>query len=226
MGEPRTIDPLNPDWVVVLLLAVVAILAWTNVAAPRKWSLVLDGVFRTRLSQRSLREDIDLQARSMLGLLLALLAGMALFVQQALVLHGDLNAGPGAYAMVALALLALLVLQVLLLRALGWFFQGDGGLQEYAYALVLNHLVLGAALLPLAVLMAYRPALRPVLLPTGAVLAALIVVLRWGRAVFIGRSSGMPFRHIFLYLCAAEILPVLMALRTLQHPGSTAFHLP
>ncbi|MBV6404659.1 MAG: DUF4271 domain-containing protein [Flavobacteriales bacterium] len=226
MGEPRTIDPLSPDWVVVLLLVVVALLAWTNVASPRKWGLVLEGAFRTRVSRRSLREDIDLQARSMLGLLLALLAGMALFVQQALVMRGTLGAGPGAYALVMAALVLLLVLQVLLLRALAWFFQGDGGLQEYAYALVLNHLVLGAVLLPLAVLVAYRPALRPALLSTGAVLAVLIVVLRWGRAVFIGRSSGMPFRHIFLYLCAAEILPVLLALRTLQHHGPPAFHLP
>lgn len=226
MGEPRIHDPLSADWVVLVLLALLAQLAWTNVVSPRKWSLILDGAFRARISRRSLREDIDLQDRSMLGLLAALLAGLALFVQQALVLRGSLDAGISGYAGVAVALLLLVFLQVYLLRALSWLFRGDGGLQEYTYALVLNHLVLGAALLPVAVLVAFRPELRPILLPVGGAIAAVVVLLRWGRAVLIGRSAGVPFRHIFLYLCAAEMLPVLFVLRSLQRSGPSAFQLP
>jgi hypothetical protein len=162
----------------------------------------------------------------MLGLLVALLAASALFVQQVLVLRGFSGAGPVGYVGVAALLLALVFAQVLLLRALSWLFQGDGGLQEYTYAMVLNHLVLGAALLPVAVLVAYRPEMRSILVPTGGSIAAVIVLLRWGRAVLIGRSAGVPSRHIFLYLCAAEILPVFLVLQTLQRSGPSVFQLP
>lgn len=225
MGEPRIHDSLSADWVLLVLLAVFVQLAWTNVVSPRKWGLIMDGAFRARISRRSLREDIDLQDRSMLGLLAALLAGSALFVQQVLVMRGIAGAGPVVYVGVAAVLLVAVLAQVILLRALSWLFQGDGGLQEYTYAMVLNHLVLGAALLPVAVLVAYRPEMRPVLLPTGGVIAAVIVLLRWGRAVLIGRSAGVPSRHIFLYLCAAEILPVFLVLQTLQRSGPSAFQL-
>ncbi|MBK9275348.1 MAG: DUF4271 domain-containing protein [Flavobacteriales bacterium] len=226
MGEPRTHDPLSADWVVLVLLAVAVQLAWTNVVSPRKWGLILDGAFRARISRRSLREDIDLQDRSMLGLLAALLAGLALFVQQALVMRGIVGAGPLGYGGVVALLIVLVFAQVFVLRALSWLFQGDGGLEEYTHAMVLNHLVLGAALLPVAVLVAFRPEMRAVLLPVGGVVAAVIVLLRWGRAVLIGRSAGVPLRHIFLYLCAAEILPVFLVLQTLQRSGPSAFQLP
>lgn len=225
MGEPRIHDPLSADWVVLVLLAVLVQLAWTNVMSPRKWGLLLNGAFGARISRRSLREDIDLQDRSMLGLLAALMAGLGLFLHQVLVIRGIADAGPGGYVIVVALLLVMVLAQVFLLRALGWLFQGDGGLQEYTYTWVIDHLVLGAALLPVAVLVAYRPEMRSVLLPMGGVIASVIVLLRWGRAGLIGRSAGVPFRHIFLYLCAAEILPVFLVLQTLQRSGPSAFQL-
>lgn len=225
MGEPRIHDPLSADWVVLVLLAVLVQLAWTNVVSPRKWGLILNGAFGARISRRSLREDIDLQDRSMLGLLVALLAGLGLFLHQALVMRGIADAGPVGYFGVVAVLVLVVLAQVFVLRLVGWLFQGDGGLQEYIYVLVIDHLVLGAALLPVAVLVAFRPEMRFVLLPTGGVIASAIVLLRWGRAGLIGRSAGVPLRHIFLYLCAAEILPVFLVLQTLQRSGPSVFQL-
>ncbi len=226
MGELRTHDPLSADWVLVVLLLVAVQLAWTNVASPKKWAVMLEGAFRARISRRSLREDIDLQDRSMLGLLSALLAGTALFLHEALVLRELLLPGLLSFILVFLSLAALLLVQVFLLRAIAWLFQGDGGLFEYTRALVLNHLVLGAALLPVAALVAYRPGIREELVVVGACIAAVVVLIRWGRAVLIGLSEGVPLRHIFLYLCTAEILPVLLALRPLGHAGTSVDHLP
>ena len=85
MGTLRFQDPLSADWVALLFVLVLAQLAWTNVTSPKKWRLVMEGAFRTRISRRSMREEIDLQDRSLPGLWWAALVGGALFIYQVLV---------------------------------------------------------------------------------------------------------------------------------------------
>ena len=57
----------------------------------------------------------------------------------------------------------------------------------------------------------------------GAVLVALVTVFRWIRAAVLGLGEGVPLRYVFIYLCALEILPVVLAcqlaLRYLPDPS-------
>ena len=219
MGTLRFQDPLSADWVALLFVLVLAQLAWTNVTSPKKWRLVMEGAFRTRISRRSMREEIDLQDRSLLGLWWAALVGGALFIYQVLVQSTLLPNGGLRYLEVFSLLALVAVAQVFLQRAVSFVFRGDGGLHEYTYSLVLSYLTMGLSLLPVSVLVTYRPDQRPWLLLVGVSIIALVVVLRWARAVLIGRSAGVPFRHIFIYLCAAEILPVVILLHALRASG-------
>ena len=43
------------------------------------------------------------------------------------------------------------------------------------------------------------------------------VLYRWFRAVLIGVGEGVPLRHVFLYLCTAEIVPVAIAIHSATH---------
>lgn len=220
MGDLRFQDPMSADWVALVLVLVLAQLAWTNVTSPRKWRLVLEGAFRARISRRSMREEIDLQDRSLLGLWLAALAGGALFIYQVLVRGAVLPNGFLHFFEVFLVLAMVAAAQVVLQRAVSFVFRGDGGLHEYTYTVVLSYLTIGLALLPVSALVSCRPDWRPVLLVLGSSIIAVVVLLRWGRAVLIGRSAGVPFRHIFIYLCAAEILPVVILLHALRTSGT------
>lgn len=216
MGTLRPSDPLNTEWVAIFFIAVVAALAWIHAISPRKWRLLVQSVSRLRLGRQTIREDVDLRDRTLIALLVIAAALIGLFSYQWSVNVGRVEPAWLHAVEAMMIVLVVITAQITLVRGAGFLFQADGGGEEYIYTFVLLVVALGLILLPIALLVAYRPEWRPVLLAIGALAMALMVLYRWLRAVAIGSGSGTPFRYIFLYLCALEILPVAIAFRTLQ----------
>lgn len=204
----RTIDPLNAEWVTIVLLGVLIALAVTNVSSPRKWRLLLQAMFSMRLGRQALREEIDLQDRTLLGLILVSVIVLGLFIWQAGVLLAptEVRSFPYLAGIVLLVLLA----QGLLLRTLANLAGSDRGITEYLSTGLLLFILTGVSLLPLVVLVAYRSEWRPVLLVIGAALVVLLLLYRWIRGTWVGLAEGVPIRYLILYLCAAEAAPVLL----------------
>jgi hypothetical protein len=71
--------------------------------------------------------------------------------------------------------------------------------------------MLGLVLLPVVALMAYQPEWRPTLRVAGLLLTGSMLGYRWVRGMLIGVGEGVSPRHVFLYLCTAEMLPVALA---------------
>ena len=71
------------------------------------------------------------------------------------------------------------------------------------------------AVLPVVVVAAYRPEARAWVLPLGGALAGAFLLFRWTRALWIGVGESVPLRYVLLYLCAAEVMPALLVMRTL-----------
>lgn len=216
LDRPRAVDPLSAEWVTLVLLGVVVLLALTNVSSPRKWRLLAQAMFRMRLSRQTLREEVDLQDRTLMGLLVAAAAIIALFTWQAQV-HGG---GPIVPLFIVLvgAVLGIVLVQTLLMKLTAGLMQVDHGLGEFLYTGLLLFILMGAALLPLTVLITYHPAWRSGSVVIGAGAIALLFLYRWVRGAWIGLGEGVPIRYIFLYLCTAEILPVLLLLKASRNP--------
>ena len=228
-------DPLAGDWILLVMLAALGMLGWINLVSPKKWRLLTRSFFSFRLGRQSLRDELDLQDRTLIGLAVMASAALALFGYQFTVLVAHLPPGIGLWAKLFGAFLLLLLVQVLLVRLASRLFQADGGLSEYLYTLLLLHVVLGVALLPVTASIAWphdvtTSAARPdeILwrawgLRFGLVLVALVTVFRWIRAAVLGLGEGVPLRYVFIYLCALEILPVVLAcqlaLRYLPDPS-------
>ena len=182
-----------------------------------------------------MRDELDLQDRTLIGLAVMATGAVALFGYQIAVLVGHLPPGLGLWGKLFGLFLLVLIVQILLVRLAGRMFQADGGLSEYLYTLLLLHVVLGVALLPITASIAWphdvtTAAARPdeMLwrvwgLRLGAGLVALVTVFRWLRAAVLGLGEGVPLRYVFIYLCALEILPVALAcqqaLRYLPDPS-------
>ncbi|MBL0037306.1 MAG: DUF4271 domain-containing protein [Flavobacteriales bacterium] len=216
-GTLRINDPLSADWVTGILLLVFVLLAYTNVASPKKWRLLWGSMFTLRLGKQVLREDVDPQDRTLIGLIVAAMVLLALFAYQVAVVSGVPSSGLLLFGRSLLFVVIALIAQVLLLNLVGVLFRSDGGLMEYLYTMLLITIVLGVVLLPVVMLVAYRPGLRFALLPLGGAVVALSVLYRWFRAVLIGVGEGVPLRHVFLYLCTAEIVPVAIAIHSATH---------
>jgi hypothetical protein len=218
MDQLRAADVLGKDWVAAVLLLVIGMVAWVNMASPRQWTVLRRSFFSFRLGKQSLRDELTLQDRTLVGLLATSVVLIALFAYQVLVFKGWLPPGVTAFGRTLMVVAATIVARILLMRLLSVLADADGGTAEYLYTVVVFEVVLGLLLLPLCMLMAYpfHIGWRSWLWEVGLGVAVAVGLFRWARAVLVGIGNGVPFRYIFLYLCAAEILPVALAV---EHAG-------
>ncbi len=215
MDQLRPTDPLNADWTVLLLLVCIGVLGWINLVSPKKWRLISGSFLSFRLGRQSMRDDIDPQDRTLIVLVLMSSCVLALFLYEFGSLRASLDPGLGDWTKVLGLCMAMLLAQVLVLNGLRLLFQGDGGLGEYLYTMLLLHVTLGIMLLPITGMLAFPHHVewRSWLAWAGLGIVAAVVFFRWVRAVVIGVGAGVPIRYIFLYLCALEILPVALLLQ-------------
>lgn len=221
----RATDPLAGDWILLVILFVLGMLGWVNLVSPKKWRLITRSFFSFRLGRQSLRDELDVQDRTLIGLAVMASGTIALFAYQCLVLRGIARPEAMLWVEMFLGSLALLAVQALVLRAAGLLFAADGGLSEYLYIVLLLHVALGIMLLPVAGVLAWphRAEWRLGAIFIGAGLVASITIYRWFRAAVLGLGEGVPLRYVFIYLCALEILPVALAcqqaLRIIHDPS-------
>lgn len=218
----RGADPLNAEWVTLLLLGLFVLLALINAGGSRKWRLLGQTVFRMRLGRQAMREELDLQDRSILGMLVLSIGVIGLFAWQ----YFQWTRMPGApsYLMVLGVAVAVVLVQGILLRVVGGLFKVDQGVAEHLYTGLLLVVLAGVALLPVVVLMAYRAEYRDTLASLGLVVIGTLLIYRWVRGTWIGVGEGVPVRYIILYFCAAEILPVLLAISALRPAADLSVH--
>lgn len=219
-GLLRGSDPFAAEWATGVFISCLLILATINLGSPRKWRVLRQAAFRLRLGRQTLRDEVDTSDRNLLGLLGVATASTAMLLWQAGIMLGP--SGIPEYWMVFLGLTLLISMQALLLRITSAMALADGGITEYLYSGTLLYAAVGIALLPLVILVAYNPEWRQALLVAGLVLAVLGLLYRWVRGALVGLSEGVSLRYIFLYLCAAEILPLALVLHHLwlgQHPA-------
>ena len=209
----RATDPLAGDWILLVMLAALGMLGWINLVSPKKWRLLTRSFFSFRLGRQSLRDELDLQDRTLIGLAVMASAVVALFAYQFVVLVAHGRPGVGLWAELFVAALVLLFAQVFLVRSVGRLFETDNGLAEYLYTFLLLHVALGIMLFPVTATIAwpYRISWRMWALLVGIGLIGLVSVYRWLRAAALGVGESVPVRYIFIYLCALEILPVALA---------------
>lgn len=216
----RAVDPLNAEWVTLVLLGTLLLTAVIHAGSPRKVRLFARSMFTMRLGKQALREELDLQDRAFLGLLLIGTVLLALFGWQALLVRG----GHPSFLVLFGAVLGLVLAQYLLVRMVGALLQFRNGVEEYAYTGLLLFILAGIVLLPLVVFIAYRPGWRAWAVVAGALLLAALVLFRWLRGVWIGLGEGVPARYIILYFCGAELIPVLLVIDRWRTTLSTLFH--
>jgi len=217
----RASDPLNAEWVTVVLLFVVVLLALINVSSPRKWRLVGRSMFQMRLGKQTLREEMDLQDRAFLGLLLVGCTVLALFGWQFMTISGV----PSAFPALTLAVLGVVLGHYLLLRLVGALMRTSPGVDEYLYTGFLIFILAGVVLLPVVVFGAYHAAWRPGALLVGWGLIVLLLLYRWFRGAWIGVGEGIPLRYIILYFCAAELIPILLGIQQWRNTPSLLSHI-
>jgi hypothetical protein len=173
-----------------------------------------------RLGRQTLREEIDLQDRTFLGLLLVAVGVLSLFLWQAAHLLDP--GGQANFLRVMGAVGLLLLAQSVVLRLVAMLAATDNGINEYRSTGLVLFILTGLVLLPLVVLISYYAPWRHALLPAGFLVLSALLLYRWVRGAWVGSGEGVPLRYIILYFCAAEIVPLLLLVHALRDPLTVA----
>ena len=108
-------------------------------------------------------------------------------------------------------------IKMILIRTIGFVFKTREKFSEYLFNTFLINKILGMALLPIVICLAFIPQTEPVLIKIGILLFASTYVYRLIRGLIIGSSNANFSRfYLFLYLCTLEIFPQLFLSKSLS----------
>jgi hypothetical protein len=128
------------------------------------------------------------------------------------------------YGYICLFFTALYVGKYLFLLLAGYTFNSMELIQTYVFVIFMINKVLGILLIPFILILAFaRPYFYDFAIVGGAVLAVLLILYRYLFSLTTVRNKlHISSFHFFLYLCAFEIVPILILYKlVLQYFGGT-----
>ncbi len=216
----------STDYVFYLLALLFLILGIIRLLFPKYFNDLFGLFFRVTFKQKAIRE------RLLESTLPSMLLNGLFFISGGFFLHvisgyykwqieGNFWYGLGFWTAI---LIIVYGLKWLLLRIIGWLFQMQEASNTYTFIVFLVNKVLGVMLLPLVVLMSFSPdSLHPAMVTVVLFLLAALFIYRYIISYpGIKASVRVNQFHFFLYLCAFEIVPLLIIYKGLAMRLSSA----
>ena len=215
-GEPRVFA--NTDLVFYILVFIVLLLALIKTSFPKYFNSIFSLTFQATFRQSQTREQMSQNffPAFMLNVLFILSAG--LFIT----LFAQFNKWTDIpfwqlfiYSTCILAIIYLIKYIVILFT--GWVFNAANAATEYRFIVFLINKLLGILFIPLLFLIAYSDdSTKRIVVTIALCLAGLLVAIRYLISVArIRKNLNITAFHFFIYICAAEIMPLLVIYKLL-----------
>ncbi|WP_126244560.1 DUF4271 domain-containing protein [Chitinophaga rhizosphaerae] len=224
-GKPVLLD-VNPtrkstgqDWLVYLVAGVVLLLGIIRSSYLKYFNDMFRAFFNPTLSQRQLKDQLSQSPfpNFLLNFFFIISLGLYLYL-----LMYRLDYPTDAIAWMLIPGLMLLVgiiylVKYVVLRFCGWLFGSEELVDAYVFILYLINKVLGILLAPFLVVLAFcSPEIASICLYISIFFIVLLVVYRYVRSYSLVRQYlSFSKLHFFLYLCAFEVVPVLIITKVL-----------
>jgi hypothetical protein len=206
--ERRTLDDMF-----YLLMGVLLLVAFVRTAFPRYFKNLFILFFQTSLRQKQTKDQL---LQDNLGsLFVNLLFIITTSIYGALVIRNKAWLDYPFWHIVffGAALLTIVYLgKFIFLQFSGWVFNSREAAVNYTFTVFLVNKVLGVLLVPFLFLMAFaQPSLKEVALTVSVGLVALLLLYRYVISFATIRNTlKVNALHFLMYLCAVEILPLLL----------------
>ncbi|RPD40196.1 DUF4271 domain-containing protein [Chitinophaga barathri] len=224
-GKPLQYD-INParkdssqDWLVYVVAGVILLLGIIRTAYLKYFSDLFRAFFNPTLSQRQLKDQLSQSPfpNFLLNAFFVISLGLYLYL---LMYRLDYPADAIAWMLIpGLMLLVGVIYTVkyIVLRFCGWLFGNEELIDAYVFILYLINKVLGILLAPFLVILAFcKPEIAATCLYISLFFIVLLVVYRYVRSYSLVRQYlSFSKLHFFLYLCAFEVVPVLIITKVL-----------
>lgn len=220
-GE-KPFQPRNPDWFSVVIFLVILIFTWFRVFYYKILTQLFNAFFSKSVTSQIVRDENMLVQRASVMLTAVFNLIAALFLYQVTVIYDIeipyIGGGFPAFLVFALLISLIYTLKFLVLKAAGVIFMADKPVSSYIFNIFLINNMLGIALLPLVLSIAFLPSGYSLLIVKAAILLVSAAFLyRIARGFSIGLSvPGFSAFHLFLYLCTLEFAPLLILYKVLS----------
>jgi hypothetical protein len=222
----KPVNRPSTDYIFYILATMILIIGFIRFLFPKYFSDLFGLFFRVTFKQKAIRE------RLLESTLPSLMLNAMFFISGGFFLHalsgyykwhtqGNFWTG---FAFWTGLLIATYGLKWLMLKTMGWLFQMQETCNTYTFIVFLVNKILGVLLLPVVVLMTLGPnTLHPVLVTIILFLLATLFIYRYIISYpSIKASVRVNQFHFFLYLCAFEIVPLLLIYKGLALQLSNA----
>ena len=216
-GVPIT--SFNSDWMVGVLLFALVLMAIVRFSFSKYLFKVFDSILNYQTASNLLSEKNMRNLRGSIFLNFLFFVNLALFLVQYAVYILSLNQENNNFIFFLYSFLLLVVVysgKAIIIRLMGYIFGAIKEAKEYLHTVFIYNKNLGLFLLPITISVPFiAPYATPMLLNFGLFITLIFYTFRLFRGFKILFRQHVSIFYMILYLCALEILPLLMIYKLL-----------
>jgi hypothetical protein len=207
---------LNIDWISIHFILLLGLLAWARINYRKRLFQIVKSFIAPRYLNQMAREGNIFRERIAIPLFVIYLVSFSMLLYLLLTNYSDYHlegySGFKLFSIILLIVLILWFIKNILVHFIGVTFKNELVLQDFMLTNFVFNLVSGLLLLPVIAVSVYISS-------KGTLLAALVFWLlifgfKIARELFTGLSyAKFSLFNRFLYLCALEILPILIFIK-------------
>jgi hypothetical protein len=214
-----SIDHWDNIWQFCFLLGMVVLLAILKASYRNRMSQFIDAVLVPRHLRQLMREEGFLYHPFSLLLLFNSAVVYSLLAFKTVEYFEWVKPENGFlfFLLILGCILGLLLLKILTLRLLEFLTDTDLGQRENRYSWLFFHQFSGLLLLPFLGIVLFGKSflIVPGLISAFAIII-IFLILRLGKGVLLAIGNKVYFLHLFAYLCALEIIPLIVLIKVLM----------
>lgn len=215
--SPRLAERYQPDWILGILILCLMLIAWSNFFYHKRLRQIFLSPYSKRFLNQLVRDGNLFAERITLALILVYLFSVSLLIYLAFNLMVTVSLPFTAppylvFGFILIVLIGYWLIKILMIRVVGTTFRTESTTREYLLNVLIFNIITGVTLLPFLIPTVYLKS--PFFLYIGFFIVGLFLIFRFFRGFLIGISLRK-FSYLFLivYLCALEILPLLILLK-------------
>ena len=210
---------LGNDWFVGVLLFSLFLLASAKFLFGKYLSKLVESIFNSHTANNLFLENNINMVKGSILLNFLFIVNISLFavnVMNHLSFSSSYIYGFKEFALVFIGFSLLYLGKIIVIKSLGYIFKGTKESKEYQFTIFLYNKNLGLFLFPVIIALPFVQAYAVEgLIYTGVVMVLFFYVLRIYRGLKILFRKHVSLFYMILYLCALEILPLLMIYKLL-----------
>lgn len=210
--------PQQKDYLFYALVGIVLLFAIIKQLFPKYFQSMFSLMFQASFRQKQTREQMmqDVFPSLLMNILFVLVGGF--FISLIAEIYQWLNISFWLLTLYCITLLSLIyIFKYLVIKFMGWVFNAREQASTYGFIVFLINKVIALALLPLLLLLAFsNQSIQQVTLTVAACVVIFLLIFRYIVSLTIIRSTlSVHPLHFFIYLCAVELMPMLVLYKVL-----------